>query len=108
VRDKMAGFRRDPGTVKVDYALRGPVPWRTPPPQAPGTVHISESYEELVITFAQLSTGSIPERPFLLVGQWGNRGARPAIDLPADSRTGPGYHADPRALLGVRLGTPRQ
>jgi phytoene dehydrogenase-like protein len=69
VRDKMAGFRRDPGTVKVDYALRGPVPWRTPPPYAPGTVHISDSYEELVITFAQLSTGSIPERPFLLVGQ---------------------------------------
>jgi phytoene dehydrogenase-like protein len=69
VRDKMAGFRRDPGTVKVDYALRGPVPWRTPPPYPPGTVHISDSYEELVISFAQLSTGSIPERPFLLVGQ---------------------------------------
>jgi phytoene dehydrogenase-like protein len=69
VRDKMAAFRRDPGTVKVDYALSGPVPWRTPPPYAPGTVHISDSYEELVITFAQLSTGSIPERPFLLVGQ---------------------------------------
>jgi phytoene dehydrogenase-like protein len=69
VRDKMAAFRRDPGTVKVDYALRGPVPWRTPPPYPPGTVHISDSYEELVISSAQLSTGSIPERPFLLVGQ---------------------------------------
>jgi phytoene dehydrogenase-like protein len=43
VRDKMAGFRRDPGTVKVDCALRGPVPWRTPPPHAPGTVHISDA-----------------------------------------------------------------
>jgi len=69
VRDKMAGFRRDPGTVKVDYALSGPVPWRTQPPYPPGTVHISDSYEELVLSFAQLSTGSIPERPFLLVGQ---------------------------------------
>jgi phytoene dehydrogenase-like protein len=69
VRDKMAGFRRDPGTVKVDYALSGPVPWRTQPPYSPGTVHISDSYEELVLTFAQLSTGSIPARPFLLVGQ---------------------------------------
>jgi phytoene dehydrogenase-like protein len=29
-------------------------------------------------------------------------------DLPADSRTGPGYHTDPRALLGVRIGTPRR
>jgi len=32
VRAKMTGFRRDPGTVKVDYALRGPVPWSAPPP----------------------------------------------------------------------------
>jgi phytoene dehydrogenase-like protein len=62
-------FRRDPGTVKVDYALRGPVPWSAPPPYAPGTVHVSDSYEELVIGQAQLSTGHIPERPFLLVGQ---------------------------------------
>jgi phytoene dehydrogenase-like protein len=69
MRVKMAGFRRDPGTFKIDYALSGPVPWRTPPPYAPGTVHISDSYEELVTTFAQLSTGSIPDRPFLVMGQ---------------------------------------
>ena len=69
VRDKMAGFRRDPGTVKVDYALSAPVPWRTPPPYAPGTVHISDSYQELVTSFAQISSGSIPDRPFLLIGQ---------------------------------------
>jgi phytoene dehydrogenase-like protein len=69
VRERMASFRRDPGTFKVDYALSAPVPWRTPPPYAPGTVHISDSYEELVTTFAQLSSGSVPERPFLLIGQ---------------------------------------
>jgi phytoene dehydrogenase-like protein len=65
----MAAFRRDPGTVKVDYALSAPVPWRTPPPYPPGTVHISDSYQELVTSFAQLSSGSIPDRPFLLMGQ---------------------------------------
>ena len=64
----MAGFRRDPGIVKVNYALRGPVPWSAPPPYAPGTVHVSDSYGVLVIGQAQLSTGHIPERPFLLVG----------------------------------------
>ena len=69
MRVKMAGFRRDPGTFKIDYALSSPVPWRTPPPYAPGTVHISDSTEELVTTFAQLSAGSIPDRPFLLMGQ---------------------------------------
>ena len=69
VRTKMASFRRDPATVKVDYALRGPVPWRAEPPYAPGTVHISDSVAELVISYAQLSTGNIPEHPFLLMGQ---------------------------------------
>jgi phytoene dehydrogenase-like protein len=69
VRAQMAGFRRDPATFKVDWALSTPVPWRTPPPYAPGTVHIADSYEELVISFAQLSAGSIPNRPFLLIGQ---------------------------------------
>jgi len=69
VRDKMTAFRRDPGTVKVDYALSAPVPWRTPPPYPAGTVHISDSYQELVTSFAQLSSGSIPDRPFLLMGQ---------------------------------------
>jgi len=69
VRAKMAGFRRDPATFKVDWALNAPVPWRIPPPHAPGTVHIADSYEELVMSFAQLSAGSIPDRPFLLIGQ---------------------------------------
>jgi phytoene dehydrogenase-like protein len=69
VRAKMAGFRRDPATFKVDWALSAPVPWGTPPPYAPGTVHIADSYEELAVAFAQLSAGTIPERPFLLMGQ---------------------------------------
>ena len=63
VRARMAGFRRDPGIVKVNYALRGPVPWSAPPPYAPGTVHVSDSYEVLIIGHAQLSTGHIPEAP---------------------------------------------
>jgi phytoene dehydrogenase-like protein len=69
IQISMARFRRDPGTFKIDYALSAPVPWLTPPPYAPGTLHISDSYEELLTSFAQLSTGSIPERPFLLMGQ---------------------------------------
>ena len=69
LRAKMAGFRRDPATFKVDWALSSPVPWRSPPPYPTGTVHIADSYEELVMAFAQLSAGSIPDRPFLLAGQ---------------------------------------
>ena len=37
-------------------------------PMRLGTVHIADSFEELVIGFAQVSAGSIPDRPFLLDG----------------------------------------
>ena len=66
---RMAEFRRDPATFKIDYALRGPVPWAVTPPYAPGTVHIADSYADMITYFGQLAAGAIPERPFLLIGQ---------------------------------------
>ncbi|HKH55030.1 MAG TPA: NAD(P)/FAD-dependent oxidoreductase, partial [Propionibacteriaceae bacterium] len=66
---KMRAFRRDPATLKIDYALSGPVPWAEQPPYAPGTVHIADSYEELTTFYGQLSAGAIPDKPFLLIGQ---------------------------------------
>ncbi len=66
---KMRAFRRDPGTIKVDYALNGPVPWAVQPPHAPGTVHIADSIDELATSSGQLSGGIIPDKPFLLIGQ---------------------------------------
>ena len=66
---RMRSFRRDPATFKIDYALSGPVPWAQPPPYAPGTVHIADSYEELTTFYGQLDAGTIPDQPFLLIGQ---------------------------------------
>jgi phytoene dehydrogenase-like protein len=65
----MRGFQLDPGTVKVDWALSGPVPWASAPPAAPGTVHVAASVEELGATGQQISGRTVPDRPFLLVGQ---------------------------------------
>jgi phytoene dehydrogenase-like protein len=62
-------FRLDPGTVKVDWALSGPVPWAAPPPTAPGTVHVSPSLEQMTTALTQVAAGAIPAEPFLLVGQ---------------------------------------
>jgi len=65
----MRRFQLDPSTVKVDWALDGPVPWATPPPHAPGTVHIADSVEQMTEALGQVSAGAIPAAPFLLTGQ---------------------------------------
>lgn len=65
----MRGFRLDPGTVKVDWALSGVVPWRSNPPHAPGTVHIADSPDDLVSSLQQLAAHRVPAKPFLLAGQ---------------------------------------
>ncbi len=66
---RMERFELDPGTVKVDWALDGPVPWATPPPYDAGTVHIADSVDQMVEALSQLSANAIPARPFMLTGQ---------------------------------------
>ncbi len=68
-RTLMRAFRWDPGTLKVDWALSGPVPWADPPSAPPGTLHLCESPEELERSQQQLAAGAVPARPFLLAGQ---------------------------------------
>jgi phytoene dehydrogenase-like protein len=53
----------------VDWALDGTVPWSTAPAQAPGTVHLAESVDELTRTGGQVAAHTVPDRPFLLIGQ---------------------------------------
>ena len=69
VRRQMGAFHWDPGTVKVDWALSGPVPWRDPPAAAPGTVHLAGSVDDLGQWMTQINSGLIPADPFLLIGQ---------------------------------------
>jgi phytoene dehydrogenase-like protein len=65
----MRDFRMDPGTVKVDWALDGPVPWEEQPAYAAGTVHVADSVGQLTEALGQVSAGAIPADPFLLTGQ---------------------------------------
>ncbi len=65
----MRGFRMDPSTVKVDWALDGPVPWEQQPAYAPGTVHVADSTAQLTESLGQLAAGAVPAEPFLLAGQ---------------------------------------
>jgi phytoene dehydrogenase-like protein len=62
-------FERAHGTVKVNWALRSPVPWADASLRRAGTVHVAASLDELTLTAAQLSMGQLPSDPFVLVGQ---------------------------------------
>lgn len=62
-------FHRGLGTVKVDWALSGPIPWRDPTVAGAGTVHLADSVDELTMTAAQLATAHVPRNPFVLLGQ---------------------------------------
>ncbi|MDF9717664.1 NAD(P)/FAD-dependent oxidoreductase [Nocardioides sp. ChNu-99] len=68
-RRRLEGFSLDPGTVKVDWALDGPVPWAVQPEHAPGTVHVADSVDQMADALHMVSNGSVPADPFLLVGQ---------------------------------------
>ncbi len=65
----MRGFRMDPSTIKVDWALDGPVPWEQQPAYAPGTVHVADSTAQLTESLGQVTAGAVPAEPFLLAGQ---------------------------------------
>ncbi|HEU4491997.1 MAG TPA: NAD(P)/FAD-dependent oxidoreductase [Jiangellales bacterium] len=59
----------DDATLKVNWALSGPVPWTAPGAREAGTVHVGADLDGLTAFAADLARGRAPERPFLLVGQ---------------------------------------
>ena len=69
LRRRMGSFEWDAGTIKVDWALSGPIPWTTPPDLTPGTVHLADSVAELAMAGAQLGAGRVPDRGLIVLGQ---------------------------------------
>jgi phytoene dehydrogenase-like protein len=62
-------FQYDPATFKIDWALSGPIPWRTEAATRAGTVHLCDSMDGLTQVAADLAQDRIPAHPFVLVGQ---------------------------------------
>jgi phytoene dehydrogenase-like protein len=60
-------YRYGPATIKVDWALAGPIPWTAPEARQAGTVHVGGGAREVLQTTLHLA--GLPERPFLLLGQ---------------------------------------
>jgi phytoene dehydrogenase-like protein len=55
-------------TIKVDWALDGPIPWTDTEVRRAGTVHVAGGEEEL-LTAVDAARDRLPEVPFMLLGQ---------------------------------------
>jgi phytoene dehydrogenase-like protein len=67
---RLRRFQYDNSTIKVDWALSRPIPWRSEPVRRAGTVHIAESLDLLSETTSMLERQIVPARPFLVLGQY--------------------------------------
>ena len=69
LHDDVSRFQWDWATIKIDWALKGKVPWEASEVSKAGTVHIAESLDSMTHYCADVATGRIPAEPFVLLGQ---------------------------------------
>lgn len=67
--DFLQRYPRGWGTLKVDWALDGPVPWLAEPARRSAVVHAGDSLDDLSRFTAEVRQGRLPEHPYLVVGQ---------------------------------------
>ncbi len=65
---RLRRFRYGAGILKLDYALRAPIPWTDARTAMASTVHVGGTLREITRSEAEAS-GQVPERPFLLLAQ---------------------------------------
>jgi phytoene dehydrogenase-like protein len=90
-------FQYDASTIKVDWALDGPIPWSNPNAGRAGTVHVTAGMDHLTQVSADIVTGRIPKDPFLILGQYS------MVDpsrQPAGKETAWGYTHVPQITKG--------
>ncbi len=90
---RMARYRYGPETVKLDWALAGPIPWMAEEPRRAGTVHVIGLPDEALLSSRQIGAGALPEIPPLLLGQ---QSLADPTRAPAGKHTGWAYTHTPR------------
>jgi phytoene dehydrogenase-like protein len=82
-RRSLEKYEYGPAVFKVDWALRGPIPWRAQPCTEAGTLHLGGAIEEIVHSERDPWRDEHSEKPFVLLAQ---------PSLFDDSRAPAGYH----------------
>jgi phytoene dehydrogenase-like protein len=97
LRDDMSRFQWDYSTVKVDWALDGPIPWRAAEAGQAGTVHIADGMDQMTAYCNDIAQGQVPARPYVLLGQMA---AADATRCPPGKEVGWAYTHVPRSVRG--------
>jgi len=66
---KLRRYQHGPAAYKVDYALSGPVPWKSPDVALAGTVHLAGEFGEIAAAEREPWAGRCAERPYVLAVQ---------------------------------------
>ena len=65
----MNKFRYGSGVFKVDWALSGPVPWKSKDCVRAGTIHLGGTSLEIANSEKEVASGKHPDQPYVLIGQ---------------------------------------
>jgi phytoene dehydrogenase-like protein len=72
-RRKLRAYRYGPGVFKMDWALRAPIPWKSPECSRAATVHLGGTLEEIAASERAVWPGTAPaqsvDRPYVLLVQ---------------------------------------
>ncbi|MEK6249311.1 MAG: NAD(P)/FAD-dependent oxidoreductase [Planctomycetales bacterium] len=68
-RKKLDRFRYGPSVFKIDWALDGPIPWKSAACRLAGTVHVGGNFDEVAAAEQSAWSNEPAERPFVLVAQ---------------------------------------
>jgi phytoene dehydrogenase-like protein len=100
-------WRFGSAAYKVDYAVRGGVPWAAPEAARAGTVHLSGGFEETVHVEREIHEGRMPDRPFVLIAQQHvadpDRGRDGVVPLWSYAHVPHGYDGDAGPLIDAQI-----
>jgi len=68
-KEQLTRYRYGMGAFKLDWALDGPIPWKSPEALKAGTVHLGGTRAELTASEHAASHGEICDRPYILLAQ---------------------------------------
>jgi len=68
-RRQLSNYRYGMGVYKMDFALDGPIPWKSAEAREAGTVHLGGSIEEISHSEAIIWKGKYTDNPYVLIAQ---------------------------------------